>query len=159
MRFYLIDRIVEFRAGEAAAATKNVTLSEDFFADHFPRRPVMPGMLLVEGMAQLASVLLEDALRTRHGTDVRAHLTGIERTKFREMVKPGDTVRYEAKLLSLDAAAGKAGCRALVGDREVTSTNLLFGFREVRDETLRRNRRAALDLWMEGLKAGSEDAG
>ena len=59
MRFFLIDKIDEWNLGATAKATKNVALSEDFFDDHFPRRPVMPGVLIIEGMAQLSGLLLE----------------------------------------------------------------------------------------------------
>ena len=65
MRFFLIDRIDKWEVGVSAQATKNVTLSEDFFDDHFPRRPVMPGVLMIEGMAQLSGLLLEASLGRR----------------------------------------------------------------------------------------------
>ena len=67
MRFFLIDRITRWEPGRAAEAVKNVALSEDFFDDHFPRRPVMPGALILEGMAQLSGLLLEAGLRAESG--------------------------------------------------------------------------------------------
>ena len=65
MRFFLIDRITKWQVGATAEAIKNIALSEDFFDDHFPRRPVMPGVLIIEGMAQLSGLLLEASLKKK----------------------------------------------------------------------------------------------
>ncbi len=96
MRFFMIDRITAWEAGHCAEALKNVALSEDFFDDHFPRRPIMPGVLMIEGMAQLSGLLLEASLKEKHDRDAKALLTVLERTKFREFVHPGDTLTYQA---------------------------------------------------------------
>src|SRR5512138_3447927 len=88
MRFFLIDRITRWEPGRCAEAIKNIALSEDYFDDHFPRRPVMPGVLILEGMAQLSGLLLEAGLKARYDKDAKAVLTVIERTKFREMARP-----------------------------------------------------------------------
>ncbi|MHC4715804.1 MAG: hotdog family protein, partial [Planctomycetota bacterium] len=79
MRFFLIDRITRWDVGSAAEAVKNVALSEDFFDDHFPRRPVMPGVLIIEGMAQLSGLLLEASLAEKYGKDAKAVLSVLER--------------------------------------------------------------------------------
>jgi 3-hydroxyacyl-[acyl-carrier-protein] dehydratase len=89
VRFFLIDRITAWEVGKAAEAVKNVAMSEDFFDDHFPRRPVMPGVLMIEGMAQLAGLLLETSLKAKHDQNAKAILTILERTKFRDMVRQG----------------------------------------------------------------------
>ena len=88
-------RRFEWEVGSAAEALKNVALSEDFFDDHFPRHPVMPGVLILEGMAQLAGLLLEAGLKQRHGRNAKAVLTILERTKFRALVKPGDMISID----------------------------------------------------------------
>ncbi len=93
MRFFLLDRITRWDVGVAAEGIKCVALSEDFFDDHFPRRPVMPGVLILEGMAQLAGLLLEASLEQKYAKSAKAVLTVLERTKFRAMAKPGDTLR------------------------------------------------------------------
>src|SRR5512147_1920768 len=98
MRFFLIDRITDWQVGASAEAIKNVALSEDFFDDHFPRRPVMPGVLILEGMAQLSGLLLEASLRQKYGKSAKAVVTVLERTKFRSLVKPGDTLTYRSEL-------------------------------------------------------------
>ena len=122
MRFFLIDRITVWDVGAAAEATKNVAMSEDFFDDHFPRRPVMPGVLIIEGMAQLAGLLLEASLKARHDRDAKAILTVLERTKFRDMVRPGDTLLYRAEVTSVHTEGGKAAVRATRDGRGIECT-------------------------------------
>src|SRR5512136_736810 len=99
MRFFLIDRITRWEVGTSAEAVKNVALSEDFFDDHFPRRPVMPGVLILEGMAQLSGLLLEASLQQQYSKNAKAVLTVLERTKFRALVKPGDTLQYRTEVM------------------------------------------------------------
>ena len=69
MRFFMIDKITKWEVGRSAEAVKNVALSEDFFDDHFPRRPVMPGVLMIEGMAQISGLLLEASLLDKYAKD------------------------------------------------------------------------------------------
>ncbi len=148
MRFFLIDRIIEWHVGDRAKATKNVALSEDFFDDHFPRRPVMPGVLIVEGMAQLSGLLLEASLKARYGASAKAVLTVFERTKFREMARPGDTLIYRAELKSVNEAGGKVSVAAHRGEQIVAESGMVFAFKYVDDPALDAKRRALLDLWM-----------
>jgi 3-hydroxyacyl-[acyl-carrier-protein] dehydratase len=150
MRFFLIDRITDWQVGASAEAIKNVALSEDFFDDHFPRRPVMPGVLILEGMAQLSGLLLEASLMEKSGGDAKAVLTVLERTKFREMVKPGDTLTYRAEVLSVNETGGKARVKASRGDRVVTSTDMTFAFKYVDDPKLDEKRRELMRTWMGG---------
>jgi 3-hydroxyacyl-[acyl-carrier-protein] dehydratase len=149
MRFFLIDRITLWEVGTAAEALKNVALSEDFFDDHFPRRPIMPGVLMLEGMAQLAGLLLEASLKAGQGLDAKAVLTVVDRTKFRAMVRPGDTLRYRAEVMSVNAQGGKASVCALREDRIVAQTAMVFAFQQVDDPLLDRRRAELLAIWME----------
>jgi len=149
MRFFLIDRITHWEAGRTAEATKNVALSEDFFDDHFPRRPVMPGVLIIEGMAQLSGLLLEASLKEKYGKDAKAVLTVLERTKFRRMVRPGDTLRYRTEVISLTQAGGKTSVQALLDGKPVVTTAMLFAFKYVDDPLLDEKRRALMKVWME----------
>ena len=75
MRFFMIDKIRLWEIGIKAEAIKNIALSEDFFDDHFPRRPVMPGVLIIEGMAQLGGVLLEASVKQQYDENVKCLLT------------------------------------------------------------------------------------
>jgi 3-hydroxyacyl-[acyl-carrier-protein] dehydratase len=148
MRFFLIDKITTWEVGVRAEALKNVALSEDFFDDHFPRRPVMPGVLLIEGMAQLAGLLLEASLQARFAKEAKAVLTVLERSKFRDMVRPGDTLRYCAEVVSVNEDGGKARVEALRDGRIVATSGMTFAFMTVDDPQLDQKRKALLKLWM-----------
>ncbi len=149
MRFFLIDRITVWDVGTAAEAVKNVAMSEDFFDDHFPRRPVMPGVLMIEGMAQLAGLLLEATLKTKHDRDAKAILTVLERTKFRGMVRPGDTLLYRAEVTAVNPEGGKAAVRASRDGRVVVTTAMVFAFKYIDDPLLDSRRASLLKMWME----------
>ncbi len=148
MRFFLIDRITHWEVGALAEASKNVALSEDFFDDHFPRRPVMPGVLILEGIAQLSGLLLEATLLQKYGKSAKAIMTVLERTKFRSLVKPGDTLVYRAEVLSVNEAGGKVKASASRAGLPVTSTEMLFAFKYVDDSQLDEKRRRLLEIWM-----------
>ncbi len=148
MRFFLIDRITRWDVGVGAEAAKNVALSEDYFDDHFPRRPVMPGVLILEGMAQLSGLLLEASLQQKYGKSAKAVMTILERTKFRSLVKPGDTLVYRAEMLSVNEAGGKVKASAVRGDSLVTSTEMVFAFKYVDDPQLDEKRRRLMEVWM-----------
>jgi 3-hydroxyacyl-[acyl-carrier-protein] dehydratase len=148
MRFFLIDRITRWEVGASAEASKNVALSEDFFDDHFPRRPVMPGVLILEGMAQLSGLLLEASLSQKYGKSAKAVVTVLERTKFRSLVKPGDTLVYRSEVVSVNETGGKVKAFALRGGSPVTSTEMVFAFKYVDDPQLDQKRRQLMDIWM-----------
>ena len=148
MRFFLIDRITKWDVPSMAEAVKNVALSEDFFDDHFPRRPVMPGVLILEGMAQLSGLLLEAALKEKYAKDAKAILSVLERTKFREPVRPGDTLLYRSQVLSVNENGGKVSVEAVLNGRPVVTTAMVFAFRYVEDPLLEEKRRALMKVWM-----------
>lgn len=148
MRFFLIDRITRWEVGRSAEALKNVALSEDFFDDHFPRRPVMPGVLILEGLAQVSGLLLEASLKEACGKDAKAVLTVLERTKFRELVRPGDTLTYRTEVVSVNRNGGKVRAEALRDGRAVATTGMVFAFKDVDDPLLDEKRRALMAVWM-----------
>jgi len=148
MRFFLIDKITTWEVGSHAEALKNVALSEDSFDDHFPRRPVMPGVLILEGLAQLAGLLLEASLQARCAKEAKVVLTVLERSKFRELGRPGDTLRYRAEVVSVNEDGGKARVEALRDQRVVATSGMTFAFMTVDDPQLDEKRRARLNLWM-----------
>ena len=149
MRFFLIDRITRWDVGQSAEAVKNVALSEDFFDDHFPRRPVMPGVLMIEGMAQLSGLLLEFSLRAKYAQDAKAVLTILERTKFRGPVQPGDSLTYRTEIVSLNQSGGKVSAQAVRAGRLVVTTGMVFAFRLVEDPLLEQKRQALMQVWMQ----------
>jgi 3-hydroxyacyl-[acyl-carrier-protein] dehydratase len=157
MRFFLIDKITRWEVGHCAEALKNIALSEDFFADHFPRRPVMPGVLILEGLAQLAGLLLEASLKQDFGQEAKAVLSVLEHTKFREMAKPGDTLTYRAEVVSIHAAGGKAAVEARRADRLIARTEMLFAFHTIDDLELEKKRSELMRVWMHDLDSQKDD--
>ena len=149
MRFFLIDKISRWEVGISAEAIKNVALSEDFFDDHFPRRPVMPGVLILEGMAQLSGLLLEVTLHEQQGKTAKAVMTELERTKFRAIVRPGDVVHYRAEVIAVNESGGKARAMATRDDTLVAATELVFRFSQEEDPLLGEKRRKLMELWMD----------
>lgn len=115
--FLLIDRIVEMDEGKRAVGIKNVTANEPFFQGHFPGNPIMPGVLIVEALAQVGCVMLLSMEENRGKVGV---FTGIDKLKFRKQVTPGDTLRLEAELLQYRHKMGKASVKATV-DGEVAA--------------------------------------
>ncbi len=110
--FLLIDRIVEFEPAKRLVAIKNVTINEPFFQGHFPGYPIMPGVLVVEAMAQAGGIIMMAEMPDR--SEKLVVFTGIERAKFRRPVTPGDQLRIEVDVLSFRTRAGRISGRALV---------------------------------------------
>lgn len=110
--FLLIDRIVEFEPTKRLVAIKNVTINEPFFQGHFPSYPIMPGVLVVEAMAQAGGIIMTHELPDRDSKLVV--FTGIERAKFRQQVVPGDQLRIEVEVLAFRTRAGRIQGRAFV---------------------------------------------
>lgn len=110
--FLLIDRVLELEPGRRVVASKNVSVNEPFFNGHFPGHPIMPGVLLVEGMAQAAGVLLMHELEDRSSKLI--YFAGIDRARFRRPVVPGDQVIFEVSVLRARPAFAKLEGRALV---------------------------------------------
>jgi 3-hydroxyacyl-[acyl-carrier-protein] dehydratase len=148
MRFFMIDRITRWKIGSSAEATKNVALSEDFFDDHFPRRPIMPGVLITEGIAQLSGLLLEATLKDRYQRDAKAILSLLERTKFREPVRPGDCLIYRTEVKSINENGGKVSASASCNGRTVVTTGMVFAFKHIDDPQLEAQRAALMELWL-----------
>jgi 3-hydroxyacyl-[acyl-carrier-protein] dehydratase len=110
--FLLIDRIVEFEPAKRLVAIKNVTINEPFFQGHFPGYPIMPGVLVIEAMAQAGAIIMLAELPDREAKLVV--FTGIERAKFRSQVTPGDQLRIEVEVLAFKSRMGRMEARATV---------------------------------------------
>lgn len=110
--FLLIDRVIEFEPEKRLVAIKNVSINEPQFTGHFPDHPIMPGVLVIEAMAQAGAILMLHDMPDRKKK--LAVFTGIERAKFRQQVTPGDQLRIEVEVLAFRSRAGKMESRAYV---------------------------------------------
>ncbi len=125
--FLLVDRVTELEGYTRAVGIKNVSLNEPFFQGHYPGEPIMPGVLILEAMAQLAGLLL---LRKLELTGKVPVLLSIDRVKFRRAVVPGDQIRLEAFTIRLSGGRGRVRCRSTVGGVRVAEARLNFALTE-----------------------------
>jgi 3-hydroxyacyl-[acyl-carrier-protein] dehydratase len=121
--FLLIDKVVEIVPGKSVTAIKNVTMNEYFFPGHFPQEPVMPGVLIVEAMAQAGAVALLSMPEYKGKT---AYFGAINNVKFRKKVIPGDTLRLEVEFIKLKSSAGIGKGIAYVGDTKAAEAEMTF---------------------------------
>ena len=105
--FLLVDRVLELDKGKTIKALKNVTMNEPFFEGHFPHRPVMPGVLMLEALAQAAALLSFDALNVEPDDSLIYYFAGIDGARFKRPVEPGDQLILEAELLRMKAGIFK----------------------------------------------------
>ncbi len=122
--FLLVDKVIEIEEGKKAVGIKNVTANEPFFQGHFPGNPIMPGVLIVEAMAQVGAVAI---LSRDEFKDKLALFTGIDKIRFREQVVPGDQLLLEAEMIAVKRGIGKAKVRATVDGKEAAAGELMFG--------------------------------
>ena len=120
--FLLIDRIVEFEPTKRLVAIKNVSINEPYFQGHFPGHPIMPGVLVVEAMAQAGGIIMMHELPDR--AQKLVVFTGIERAKFRRPVTPGDQLRIEVNVLSFRTRAGRIDGKAYVDGKVACEATL-----------------------------------
>jgi len=123
--FLLVDRIEEIEPGIRAVGLKNVTQNEPFFQGHFPDYPVMPGVLIIEAMAQVGAV---GVMAGGEHKDRLALFAGIDGVRFRRQVLPGDTLRMEVEITRLKGKVGRGKGRATVEGERVCEAELMFAF-------------------------------
>ncbi|HET7480243.1 MAG TPA: 3-hydroxyacyl-ACP dehydratase FabZ [Rubrobacteraceae bacterium] len=123
--FLLVDRIEEIEPGIRAVGIKNVTQNEPFFQGHFPDYPVMPGVLIVEAMAQVGAV---GVMAVEEYRQKLALFAGIDGVRFRRQVVPGDVLRMEVEISRLKGSVGRGKGRATVNGERVCEADLMFAF-------------------------------
>ena len=124
--FILLDRVLEFERGKSIVGLKNVSMGEPYFQGHFPGEPVMPGVLILEGMAQAGAVLAYLSSDSIEGKLV--YFTGLEKTRFRKIVRPGDQLIYKLELIRQKSKLTKMSGKAYVDDVLVTEAQLMAAF-------------------------------
>ncbi|NMH73892.1 3-hydroxyacyl-ACP dehydratase FabZ [Bacillus sp. RO2] len=121
--FLLVDRIIELEEGQRAIGIKNVTANEEFFNGHFPEFPVMPGVLIVEALAQVGAVAM---LKKEENKGRLAFFTGIDNCRFKKQVVPGDQLRLEVEMTRVRGSIGKGKGTATVDGQLVCELEMMF---------------------------------
>jgi len=129
--FLLIDRVLDCTPGESLTAIKNVTVNEPFFQGHFPHRPVMPGVMILEAMAQATGILAFRTTETRPSEHLLYYLVGIDDARFKQPVEPGDQLIIEVRAERNMRGLWKFSAEAKVEGKLVASANLMCARKEV----------------------------
>jgi 3-hydroxyacyl-[acyl-carrier-protein] dehydratase len=127
----LVDRVLEVEAGKRIVAIKNVTINEQFFSGHFPHYPVMPGVLIIEALAQTAAILSFVTIGKRADANSIYYFAGIDHARFKRPVGPGDQLRLEAELVREMRGIGKFSARALVDGQIAAEADLMCAYRPI----------------------------
>ena len=127
----LIDRVVECVPGESLVALKNVTYNESFFQGHFPNRPVMPAVLILEVMAQATGILALRSLDELPTDDSIYYFVGVDEARFRRPVEPGDQLLVEVRLIRRSRGVWKVRAEARVGDALAASAQIMGALRDI----------------------------
>jgi 3-hydroxyacyl-[acyl-carrier-protein] dehydratase len=125
--FVLVDRILEIELGKSITGLKNVTINEPFFPGHFPTEPVMPGVLIVEGLAQAAAILAYLTEKEKIGKNL-VYFAGMDGVRFRRKVVPGDQIKYQIELIKRKSKLFKLKGKAFVDDQLAAEAELLATF-------------------------------
>lgn len=129
--FLLVDRVIEMTLGERITAIKNVTINEPFFVGHFPHSPVMPGVLIIEAMAQTAAILSFKSRGAIPDENTILYFAGIDNARFKRPVLPGDTLTFEAKLEREMRGIWKYSAIARVGDEIAAQADLMCAIKQI----------------------------
>jgi 3-hydroxyacyl-[acyl-carrier-protein] dehydratase len=131
--FLLVDRVLELEPGARIAAIKNVSFNEPFFEGHFPGHPVMPGVLIIEALAQAAAVLTYVTLETSYPQGTLFYFAGIDGARFKRRVVPGDQLRLEVSMDRVKRGVGKFTGRALVDGEVACETEMMCALRSEKE--------------------------
>lgn len=127
----LVDRVLELEKDVRIKALKNVSINEPFFTGHFPSRPVMPGVLMLEALAQAAALLSFESMGTEPGDDTVVYFVGIDGARFKRVVEPGDQLILEASIERARAGIVKYKARASVAGETAVEAELMCTMRKV----------------------------
>jgi 3-hydroxyacyl-[acyl-carrier-protein] dehydratase len=129
--FLLVDRVLEIDKGVSIKALKNVTMNEPFFTGHFPHRPVMPGVLMLEALAQTSALLAFNAMDQSANKDHVVYFVGIDNARFKRPVEPGDQLTLISKVERNKAGIYRFNCEARVGEELAAQADLMCTMRKI----------------------------
>ena len=129
--FLLVDRVESVEPGKRIVAIKNVSINEPFFPGHFPNRPVMPGVLILEAMAQVAAILSFKTAGTKPDANSVYYFVGIDKARFKRPVEPGDQLRLEVEITRTIKGIWKFAAKAFVVDQLVAEADIMCTVRNV----------------------------
>ena len=132
--FILVDRVLEYKAFDYLVAIKNVTINEPFFAGHFPGNPIMPGVLMLESLAQASALLSNLSRSAKEGYEYLFFFAGIDNAKFKQVVTPGDQLRLEVKMLGQKRDFWRLHGEVFVGDTVACSADLMSAAKEIKSD-------------------------
>ena len=132
--FLLVDRVLDYKPFEFLIACKNVTINEPFFNGHFPNNPIMPGVLMLEALAQASAILSNLSRSAKEGHEFIYYFAGIDNAKFKQIVIPGDQLRLEVKLASQKRDFWRMHGTVHVDDKLACSAELLSAAKEIPKE-------------------------
>lgn len=130
--FILVDRVLDYKTWDYLTAIKNVTINENFFTGHFPGNPIMPGVLMLEALAQSSAILSNLSREPKEGYNFLHYFAGIDKARFKHVVTPGDQLRLEVKLIGQKRDFWRMHGEAFVGDKLACSADLLSAVKEIK---------------------------
>jgi 3-hydroxyacyl-[acyl-carrier-protein] dehydratase len=129
--FLLVDRVVEFNAGQSLVAIKNVSINEPFFQGHFPEKPVMPGVLILEALAQATGLLAFKTGDEQREPGTLYYLVGMDRARFKRPVEPGDQLRLSVEVIKIKRGIWVFDCKASVDGKTVATAEIMCTERKI----------------------------
>ena len=152
MRYFLLDKITEYKHKESSTGLKAITLTDPILHDHFPDYPILPGAMIIEGLAQLAGFLLESSFNAETEEVKRAILVQVEKMKFYKTSGPGEVLTYKAEINSLLEDAAKVTVTAMCGDEVRTKGRLTFQMMGINSDNITKQRLDIYKIWTKGLE-------
>ena len=132
--FILVDRVLEYVPYDYLHAIKNVTINEPFFTGHFPGNPIMPGVLMLEAMAQAGAILSNLSRTAKEGHEFLYFFAGVDNAKFKQVVTPGDQLQINVKLMGQKRDFWRLHCEAFVGEKLACSADLMSAAKEIKSD-------------------------
>ena len=132
--FILVDRVLDYKEFDYLVGIKNVTMNEPFFMGHFPGNPIMPGVLMLEALAQASAILSNLSREAKEGYEFLYFFAGIDNAKFKQIVIPGDQLRLEVKLIGQKRDFWRLHGEVFVGEKLACSADLMSAAKEIKSD-------------------------